>query len=1297
MTDLLGTDNPSPLSQSTKNTLLELFRNLRLACDQGDTHRAETLLGRVLIAFPERKGPPKAGPNPENQSNGMSRVMACLACLRKGGFITKAMARLLPSKLFGVTPSNEHMLRNLFVPTREQIRGPSDVWESDTYITKISNETVEEVLKSRDKTCGRGPSNWGYGDLQTLAKGSSSFIGDLRVIIEAILNGRIRPCSDVAAKLREGRGVALEKSNGKPRPIGIREVIMNLAYACLVREYEARIKSCLSPFDLGFRTPDGSAFPAIVAQAMWYEACALSEPRYFLFVDIENAYGTTSRSKVLQVLEKHRLYALIRPFLFTHAYESNFHFPGMGSPISMVEGLVQGDPSAPAWSQLVYADICQEVREEAPGGGLIFSYFDDIMMTCKSFDQIVDMFERLERRLNAVGLKVNLSKTVLLSNTELQQLEYAKTLSLGFDARFPSPGSSAPLGAIYLGTPIGEDDFIKTVLDRKAEEILEVVSSISDGLAITQVHKDWHDTQGVFTVVKLSVNRLARHLLRTVRPDLTMEAFEKVDLATERLMCSIFGASQGELRWTSRLRFSFPLKMSGFGITQYQAEAIPAFLGCIYKTGPLLKAVLCKESPDEVANTIVGFRPSLATISQFLADASNPPVLLPPVSEFFTELPAPGRGQPAPSRNLQPVLMKKVQEKFFLLLQDDIAPKPMTDNQTPPPNQKTRVTPLTLEQFLVSACSDSDTMRVFDLPIVVKTNRMPGAAFRMAGRVRLGLPVTEPVCHVEGCPATTIDTDGRHAGRHCARQVNDRHKLVSHGIASWAQAAKIHGNSPFAVYEEVWLEGLGLQKQSLDSASLRADIVLESDDGDKLIVDVTITHPDPNDLHDQVPGAAVNKASQSKVSKYNSEFKMKVPQVALFPFAMDTFGRLCPHATALIKTVAASIGGDDRQKVAKAARDIRNKVAASLAIGQYRLVSTYNYYNGSTHRHYAKVSAKTRASASKEGQASNRPRESPSHPDRTPPRSAQKTATPASQPLKPAARYVAKKETPADTLEEGDDQEYDTSTKRKKGRPPKADPDEVHIEAPSLKSRSHSVEHAGHARPVGEIEPVRARAGSLDTVLSEEPTPPKSRPLTRQAKVKEAFDEANRRSGKRLVDAVLGRLFDIDADESIRICRGVNGGPGLSVEELTRRVEIGPPENWTEHIGSGSKPTINLVGYPPLIGDIWNTQVSMLEEIHREADSRLKELEPTIGTRAMNQNAIVVAWELSRRLALVEKLVQDDGIIEIAKENRFGLSLVGTRKRYKDRLEEELIKWGFVPGAFPGGNGDKARSQDGVG
>ena len=88
---------------------------------------------------------------------------------------------------------------------------------------------MRRIILSKDPTTGRGPSNWGYKDIQELSL-EPGFVDNLAMLLEDYVNGRF-PCeSEFARSMRRMVGVALSKKDPREcRGLGLREVLANLA------------------------------------------------------------------------------------------------------------------------------------------------------------------------------------------------------------------------------------------------------------------------------------------------------------------------------------------------------------------------------------------------------------------------------------------------------------------------------------------------------------------------------------------------------------------------------------------------------------------------------------------------------------------------------------------------------------------------------------------------------------------------------------------------------------------------------------------------------------------------------------------------------------------------------------------------------------------------------------------------------------------------------------------------------------------------------------------------------------
>jgi len=430
----------------------QFFADFEVASTQKDTTRMDALLKVILqsplVPFHSRK------PSISNSRHAKAHIRRSIGILQGSGRVGKAMGALRSDELFQISPSSEGLLRNLY-PTRiVDLEIPDDVFSNDHYKIELDRMVVRQVLSGKDRTTGRGPSNISYGDLQ-LFLGDDTFLNNLCVLLEDILNGRIPMDSGSMKLLLRARGVALKKPNGKPRPIGVREVLINLALSSVVKQFEQDIKQCLGLDDYGYKVKDGAALPAIKATVLLKQAEADGVQRVCFKLDIKNAYGSTQRNSVLKILLE-KLPRMVRPFLVTHQGAHEVCFPNM-APILAAEGLTQGDPAAPVYAQLVYGGICQRVRNQLDPK-LLASFFDDTFIV-DDFDLALEGVLQLKQLFQEVGLEVCLDKSSIYSTTPLTEAQRAELAPHGI--------RDAGEGILLLGTPIGSMTLFVSILRRK--------------------------------------------------------------------------------------------------------------------------------------------------------------------------------------------------------------------------------------------------------------------------------------------------------------------------------------------------------------------------------------------------------------------------------------------------------------------------------------------------------------------------------------------------------------------------------------------------------------------------------------------------------------------------------------------------------------------------------------------------------------------------------------------------------------------------------------------------------------
>jgi hypothetical protein len=95
-------------------------------------------------------------------------------------------------------------------------------------------------------------------------------------------------------------------------------------------------------------------------------------------------------------------------------------------------------------------------------------------------------------------------------------------------------------GLKLLVAPIGSDEFVKKFLANEVNEVMAILGKITEADTMRKINSGRRAEQGLYQIVRDCVNQLLRHLLRTIKPSLTVEAFNIIDDRTKDVICRLF-------------------------------------------------------------------------------------------------------------------------------------------------------------------------------------------------------------------------------------------------------------------------------------------------------------------------------------------------------------------------------------------------------------------------------------------------------------------------------------------------------------------------------------------------------------------------------------------------------------------------------------------------------------------------------------------------------------------------------------------------------------------------------------
>jgi hypothetical protein len=903
--DILNTDNPATPNRkqslaSLRGRLLMGLNDFSDAAAQNDTPRMEAILESTLSSFENYNRDRAEARIPKvvnvDKDDTITRAKRAMQLLKSPARVGKARRALEASPLYTVTSDNIHEVEAMFVDPAKALVIPDEAYTNPKFTTKLTSTFVEETLRSRDRTTARGPSGMGYDDLQNLID-EKDFIKHLTVTLNAIIAGEIGPQSAAAKRLRTARMVTLQKPNGKPRCIAIREVLVNLAFASLIRQERVSIKRLLGNQDIGFATPDGGAFPIHVLQSKATQAMLTEQNYVFISLDIINAFGTTDRQAVLDIL-LNRLPKLVRPFLASYGHPSLMQVKGFND-ITVEEGLLQGDPAAPAYAQLVYAMCCRKAREEAPVD-LMFSFFDDICVADEP-DPAFAAVRALIPELAKVGLKVNLTKSCVYSTHPLSKkhMRWLKENKLAHSLN----------GAKYVGAPFGTDDHISAHLNKEADRVCSMIWDLTELDTVGRLDDRWADTQGLYALVQLSLNHLLRHYTRTIDPRLIAQAFQRVDDAILQLAGRLFRMMPDEFTDWRKFRLTGAFSDGGIGIIPLVMSSTSAYLGCLYRHRSLLG--------NDPATSVAGFVPAYERLAEFLGNEED----MPPIEDFFGEEVIAGgpRGEE---------LGRELAEKVGKKRRQDVDAR------------------LSAKEKFVSNSTASMTCRdVFRAPISNRRYRLSANAFTQWGRVFLGLAVCPDHC---GMCQKPMETDGQHgSGVHCEKFVRRRHDNIVETVSAFFRVIRYKRDFPYTVLAEVDMDSVEGVTRTPGKKALRCDLLLKhAITGDCLFYDMKVTHPNPAvPTHCKTSLGAAEAGYKQKRALYSASYPGVMHQIR--PIVMDTFGGFAKDSWEELERlvrIAATTGGEvDDKLFSPLLQDLRWRLATTLARGQHAVVDHLNF------------------------------------------------------------------------------------------------------------------------------------------------------------------------------------------------------------------------------------------------------------------------------------------------------------------------------------------------------------------
>ena len=815
---------------------------------------------------------------------------------------------------------------------------------------RLDRADVRAVIAGLDPTGGPDSNGWKPAHLLGLLglRGARAFhrnpgspttmqiLDGITAVVNDISRGFYTDNDEVRGLLTTLRGVALEKKDGKPRPIGILPLFTKITMMLLMRtdELGALIEKATGPTDMGIGVKGGvEAVPTLLT------ALLKANPTHCLLTtDVENAFNSISTAAILACGQ---LLPPLRPainFLYSKPIKVVYRGSAANSvplSIDVLRGTIQGSPEGSLICSAVIAPCIRAVQEALPAVAAL-GVADDRTFVGSPGD-LLKAVPIYERELGAKGLKCNRDKQFLVCGPAADR---AAATAVAHQL-----GVNLVDGAEVCGGPVGTDAWVDGFLKAKFDAAIATVAKVEAQArhAVETHHRSLAHT------LKLTRYCLGTapimHLLATAPPRLVEPHARRYDAAVQRLVLAIARVDQDdELYDVNSVTGARALRArcltaagGGLGIGGAVQFAEPRRLGHLLLITHLgfKRGIVPADLDVDVA------LPELAALLAKAAAAVK--VALPHHEKYFPEL----------------AVERKAAQQLAQFTPQHAVDQQLFDTC----RTLTRVTRATLLHEWLGA-APSDEHRAWALSNMNESAQwllahdlLPGttlgpAEISVIVRWKLGLcphpglATSGPCIRASGCHAREEPT-GLHLLKCRAPNGADGHSMAgrhahvkqalfaalgrvarsSHRAAS----APLKGEPKIGDYVPTRAGYIPPPGEERDSER-RGDIVCPGLPGGPVIFDLVISHPKPA----TGAGTAAAAAYNQKLRSYNSRYDF-AGRASFFPISIEAGGRWHPQSREHVERyIRWCIGNGDDKAIDKALyneslRDVTVSVGRALA------------------------------------------------------------------------------------------------------------------------------------------------------------------------------------------------------------------------------------------------------------------------------------------------------------------------------------------------------------------------------
>lgn len=489
----------------------------------------------------------------------------------KNGQLSKAVSAV---DSLGVADLNEKVKRSLADKHPENktdidFTNINNKYEEKEQI-QTNNEEILKTINSFPKGSGAGRDGLRPQHLKDMTKLrdveiKKNFIDAMTKFSNIALKGELN--KESAQILGSAALFPLNKPDNGIRPVAAGQVLRRMISKIAASKLKNTCKEFFFPHQLGSGIKSGANIAALSVQKVieMYK----DDPAYVLFkTDFQNAFNTPDRNKIFEEVMK------VCPEIakwVKYIYENEpLLFLGDGGYLKSLTGSQQGDPlGGLLFNLVIHNKIILRIKQELPGLILNVWFFDDGNIIGKVED-IVRVIQIIEEVGDEINLKINLSKSEIYWPTideqkwELIQNNIQRRRN----------------GIEVLGTPIGNDEYIRNFTEKKIEKISGTINKL----------KNLNNLQ-MFLILLRFCTGLPKfiYILRSIKPEIIIEQINKFD---EMINLNLEFILNHPISKTTRMEISLPTKDGGLGIPEASKITYPAFLGAYIQCINEMKIIL---------------------------------------------------------------------------------------------------------------------------------------------------------------------------------------------------------------------------------------------------------------------------------------------------------------------------------------------------------------------------------------------------------------------------------------------------------------------------------------------------------------------------------------------------------------------------------------------------------------------------------------------------------------------------------------------------------------------------------